>query len=496
MQSDPQRQWFIYFKEKEIGPISESDVAGRFTAGEIDGTAYVYTEGMPDWILVSELPLFTKTATLQSVKPTGLSSDPMPNFEAEEMTFEPAAPASAPTSVKRSADPTLQQNPVVAATVPPRSTKSEVSRKKFSASTLALALLAICLVGYYFYIQQNPSFPNSKAIPKTQDVISGTQESPLADKQVPPVAPIATMPAAKSSAANSFGWDELLALRNSTDKSSPPFIVSAKHLGDMRPILVGAVSPLLKAEALSLAIFPDNERTLMVLPKVWMLKVPVVDGLFSAGPLNIDGAEIPPGTYHVMARFYSNITTAKSYLGEVTFEAGAWPSSAELSKQQQNILTERASYAQKEKAALDAKLVEVNAAVGELKELGKVAAQGPKALKAWIRVSAPWIQKINSATQQQAAVQRDPAFYGEAQSKLYEFMKLLSKTYTALSLSAREGPKMMTQKTGRGLGQWWAELSTAHQQLVGEVQTLSTTPSMDLKINDELVKHQLLETNL
>jgi len=478
MQSDPQRQWFIYYKEKEIGPISESDVANRFSAGEIDGTAYVYTEGMSDWALVGELPLFSKSPTLQSVK-----SSPAPlkavtlddSFEAEQIS-------------KVDAQSQLQQNPTVhlgshaaesaeAATETP---KKISPKKQFRPLAFAAALLAlVVLVGSFLASKKAVQAPKAVA------------DRPVAFPEASP----AQAPSAPTASAGSFRWDELLAMRSSTDGAGPPFLISAKHLGDNRPIIVGALSPLLKAEALALAIYPDNERTLMVQPRVWILKVPVVDGLFTAGPLNIDGAELAPGTYHVMARFFSPLATEKSYLGEVTFEVGAWPSSGDLARQQQQVLTARVSFAQKEKAALDAKISEINAAVSELRELGKIAAQGPKSIKSWNQQAPSWKMKIDSAARQQYASLREPAFYNEAQTKVYEFLRQLSQIYSSLAMSAKDGPKAMADNNGKGMGQLWAELSTAQQQLVGEVQTLSAAPSMDLKINSELVKRQLLETN-
>src|SRR3712207_4100024 len=57
MKPDRSRQWFVYHNEKEMGPFAESDMHVKLQSGEIDQTAYVFTEGMSDWALVSETPV-------------------------------------------------------------------------------------------------------------------------------------------------------------------------------------------------------------------------------------------------------------------------------------------------------------------------------------------------------------------------------------------------------------------------------------------------------
>src|SRR5688500_1813783 len=66
MTPDPQRQWFVYFKEQEMGPFSERELQGKTRSGEITDSAYVFTEGMADWASLADTPVLRDAAEAPS----------------------------------------------------------------------------------------------------------------------------------------------------------------------------------------------------------------------------------------------------------------------------------------------------------------------------------------------------------------------------------------------------------------------------------------------
>ncbi len=454
MQSDPGRQWFIYFKEKEFGPIEENDVNSRYEAGEIDGTAYVYTEGMPDWTLLSEIPLFTRSQTLQSAKILNL---PRPEPSPE------AIPETAPVPAEQ-----LSVAAVEAKTAP--NPKPTGKARPPVLRIVSFLLLLVCAAGaVFFFLEKNKRAAAELARQKDLKVES------------PEGTPTLAVPVSAD-----FPWKELLELRSSSDRNSPPFRLASKQFGNFRPILVGAVSPLLKAESLWVAVFPDPEKHLFALPRVWFLRVPLVDGLFNVGPLSIEGNELPPGTYHLMAKANSTSPLAKSYLGEITFDLGQWPSNTELNKSYENIQSERTMLSEKERASLQSRSAELLAASAELQRLGKLATN-PKTGREWLTAGPEWKNRIQEAMDQQTAITRSVSFYPDLQLKILQHMRHLLEVYAAIDLQNRSGPRALK---GKGLGQLWAETAQLENQLMGEIQTAKD--KVDLKLDAEQIRTQLM----
>ena len=85
MTPDPNRQWFVYYKDKEMGPFSEADVHAKLKNKELDNSAYLFTEGMSDWALVDEIPVLAPPAAPAPAAPV-----------TPVATFTPSAEKSAP----------------------------------------------------------------------------------------------------------------------------------------------------------------------------------------------------------------------------------------------------------------------------------------------------------------------------------------------------------------------------------------------------------------
>lgn len=51
-----ERIWFYYASERQVGPMTESDLRGAIAQGLVTSNDYVYREGYKDWVLLKELP--------------------------------------------------------------------------------------------------------------------------------------------------------------------------------------------------------------------------------------------------------------------------------------------------------------------------------------------------------------------------------------------------------------------------------------------------------
>lgn len=54
----PEGVWYVVIEGEQVGPLTESDVGGRISRGEISGETFAWREGMADWIQVSAIAEF------------------------------------------------------------------------------------------------------------------------------------------------------------------------------------------------------------------------------------------------------------------------------------------------------------------------------------------------------------------------------------------------------------------------------------------------------
>ncbi len=541
MQPDTQRQWFVYFKEKEMGPFSEAEVRAKLASRDLDDTAYLFTEGMTDWTLVQELALFkpidqaaevpkaasttatppAQTTPAQATGPTTSPSAAAPQAtasvaktgfgssmgeksasgvhtnsaaQAARAAAASAAKGASSTEVRTASEPTQKLDvaqlgaatPSTTATATPTASAAasepaapapektqKTGRSLFSSSKprpkwttpLLFALLAAS-AGYYWWDQNQLMPPRERG-----DETSAPKQAPS------PVAPPA--------ASKDIVWTELLAARQAQGTEAP-FRLDAKAISGTRPILLGALATSLKADYIHVMIFPDDERSLLPVARVWYFLVPVIDGLFSVGPLNVDGEPLPAGTYHVM------IAHKGTFLGEAGFEHGTWPTAAELAPIQAKLEQDRALLAQKEKAALESKLQQVQNAAQQLEMLGRSALQGKTSRKTWLGGAQAWRTAFVAALEEQRKIVVSPTFFRREQSQLYELMDELYALHNSLDRASQGTPAAFLKNEKPGVGERWASFRKNQEALAGALRVLDgSVPSERIRIDREALKKQL-----
>jgi hypothetical protein len=477
MQPDPQRQWFVYFREKEMGPLTETEVGAKLKAGELDSSAYLFTEGMTDWTPVDDLPVFrasgSASAAAASIVPTptkaaekssSIVDKTIEKKAVEKPKTEEARQASEPTMAPVS--PSVTAAPVASSSVSAKTPTAASSAPKKTRPVFVAALVAaIAAAGVYYWMDQMPEAP---------------PPPPPKPVETAPVAAVPPPPAA-------FDWSDLLAARQSRDLKDSAFRISSKPLGGDRPVIVGAVSPLLETRAIWVMVYPDNLKNLLPVMKVWTFRVPVIDGLFSVGPLHIEGQPLPPGTYHVIAAMDGK------NLGRVGFDHGVWPTPEQVAEMQAKLAQERSVFAQKEKATLEQKSQEIAEALTQLESQSGKANLGPKGRKEWKASSDNWERNFRGRMAEQREVLMGPMFYPEMQSKLYDFMAEAYKLYSAMEEVSAKGPKAFAAKDKKGLGGRWVEVRKLQETLAGEIRVLGDSAVQQLKIDEETLSRQLLE---
>lgn len=70
MAPDPSRMWFVYVHNREMGPFMEDELRKKFNRRDLPVRAFVYTEGMDDWMFAIRIPVLIprklKTGTNES----------------------------------------------------------------------------------------------------------------------------------------------------------------------------------------------------------------------------------------------------------------------------------------------------------------------------------------------------------------------------------------------------------------------------------------------
>jgi predicted Zn finger-like uncharacterized protein len=86
--ADQQGVWYIVVEGEQVGPLAESDIAGRLSRGEINPDTLIWKDGLADWVKISTVPELSNAVAAQA--PAAAPAEP----PAEE-TPPPAAPIPA-----------------------------------------------------------------------------------------------------------------------------------------------------------------------------------------------------------------------------------------------------------------------------------------------------------------------------------------------------------------------------------------------------------------
>lgn len=575
MLPDPQRSWFVYFKEKEVGPIAESDVIARLEASELDATAYVFTEGMSDWALVGESPLFklhiraqpaqsgfsdeknsndqknddknpkSQTEASAVVAPTRLGThsgvkqisqvgqnpsivrSPAPSAGGsgthsgiKSAPLARESTANAPKKVSPPSEPQPAPQPSAA----PPSTSQSPKASKFSAGlkgkqkllVVSGAVLAAGLGLVFAYDSfkdtivaqiMGPDDSGLDALPAKQDSENGdsTQAQASPPQSAPPSEPPtaeASQPAASPSndlaTASTVGsekgpesWeDELQAFRSNTDPKSAPYRVSSRTVGGRLPVLVGAISPLLDARLgpepqLLAAVYPDVQKSLYAIPKIWTFRIPVVSGYFSLGPLSDAGVPLLPGRYKLLVK-----GDGKSW-GETSFELGQWPNDIQLQKKSEELLVVREKLAAEERDELSKNRAQLASIEKSLLEKTRQAQANAKNRREFLALTKRLKDSLQRLERTVSRRQGPFTFHPQQQDSMRRYIRSMTDLVHAYEILVTKGQKALRSLPVKSTDNARAILVGAKGAFEKQMSTVSKGEYQPIPIDARLVMEAL-----
>jgi hypothetical protein len=261
MQTDPNKLWYVYAQDKEIGPLKEVELRHRILTGNLLASSQAFTEGMGDWKPLGEI---------DGIKE--LFVQPGDQSKADPEDFDKIPYAKNATA----------------------KTKKDKARNFL---VLSLVLFAIATV-YYFW---DPSAAVQEAQKKESlpayPTMTGT-EDPFTHKD----------------------WADLRTYRARKDVIGSGFVLARDRIDEEFPVLKGAVSTNISAGEIDYRIYPVPGAHLMPLPKILHGKTSIVNGFFVVGPLSDSGAALPVGKYRLIAKadhiYLGEVTLIRGHLPE------------------------------------------------------------------------------------------------------------------------------------------------------------------------------------
>lgn len=445
MNVESDRQWFVYFKETEMGPFPETELVQKIKSGGFDGSAFVYTDGMSDWELI-------KDSALKSY----LESETAPVTVVESIAAaEPKAAVASPTVAAESA-PTV--------------------KKSFALGLKPIAaVLFVALVGTGYIL--NRDLINSYLGGAGEGIIDLSKETPLPQT--------VSLDAAQDTSIN---WGELDAFVRIQDPQGPAFRLANRSLGGMRPIFVGVLSPLHKYSYLTVAVFPDNDRSLYSIPPLWISDVGVQAGYFSVGPHVNKGQDLLPGRYRVL------VASGGKFLGDVSVDIGEFPMGDALNEQKAKVLTEVTTLAGTEKEAFKAKAQSMVGLFQKLGALEAAAMAGATQRKVWVDSRGSLTKDLAAMRDEQTKLLQGPMFYPGEQNALLATISATDQYMQGLEAQSTGGAAEVKVKTGTTLPALKSAALAASQKLeamLGDAD--KTDATKPLTISAENIKVRLLE---
>jgi len=486
MTPDPQRQWFVYHQEKELGPLPESEVLKKLRSREIDDSAFVYTEGMSDWALVSDTSVLRELAPniaggdFESVGQTGGSwsqagHSPAGNGQAKRQT-QPGTGGWTGQQGTGSQAVQPQLEPSAAPAAAKTGLGGRFKKQQLRPIILAVLIAVLLGVGYFAYMNRNTGGTDPDGATVSQETKSNPKPgaAPLPADAAPP-------------ASDAVDWPALETVRRSTDGAAAPFVLGQRQLPPGRVLLVGAINKAIVTESVTVAIYPDNDKNLMVIPRVWILRVPVIDGYFSVGPLHIEGAPLPEGRYFLVPQANGRL------LGEADFEVGAFPGAPELANRTTELQKQRIEFAAKERSEIEGRFQDLSALQVDLEKIAPGAQKGPKSAVEWKKISTDWRNRLRSLATVQYNQLLNPLFYSTTQTKIYNLIVQMDKFVESLNRYSTGGLKSFMATTKKAPQQFLVEIAAEKNRLTAEIGSLATASPGPLRVDVEQVRKQLLE---
>ncbi|MEO5668646.1 MAG: DUF4339 domain-containing protein [Bdellovibrionota bacterium] len=469
MTPDPSREWYVYFKEQEMGPLTETDLLSKVEVGELDNSAFVFTEGMADWTALEEIDFLTQISQSQSqgvVETRSADSEPNRTQEASREGLY----------VEKVGVDTLAPPPEALSPLEEKLDSEKKSRQDKRRPTM----LRWILVGFVFLLAFGLLLDYAKMIPqlKSTSDVAAKNETPSAQ-----TAPSKT----KKPADLDVIWAELSSLRLSQDRQGAPFRLSTVLLSPDRPILTGAVSALINTDRIQVVVYPDLTRSLMETPRVWWFDVALVDGYFAVGPLNIEGRPLPVGTYKFMAQALGK------YIGTVSFTVGSFPSGPDLEVQMKGLQNQRAMISGQELKVLEGLFRDFDALYESLRtDVVRYAIRGAPRRAAWTKAMKPWTESF-SRTFAQLSDQSAITFYPELRNRMESLAKELVKVEGLMEFYSLNGRAGFEKRAGRRYTEIWNSLQKDRDFLKSEFLAQASQVQTEASLDEDQLKARLLE---
>lgn len=473
MRVDPDRQWFVYFKETEMGPFAEPEMLKKIHARDFDDTAFVYTDGMSDWELIKDselqvllVPQTTKEEVHEEKVPVEIFTEKVsvgPSLVDATSRFDTKSQTKAPAP-----------EPEIVSSEPPKMAAKARVRSSMGFKPL-VAILFLVIVGAGYFLNRD----------LIDSYISGANQEKLIDLSET-VVTTSTNPVAELD--TSVNWSELDTFVRIQDPQGPAFRIADKTLAGLRPILVGALSPMLKMSRVTIAVFPDNDRSLYVAPPLWVWNEGVHSGYFSAGPHLNNGQDLLPGRYRVL------IASQGKFLGDVGFELGVYPIGDALAEKKAEMQKQLGEVSAKERSSLKTKISSVDALGKKSFSLEPLAIDRKGKRRAWLEQRAPITKELSELREAQAKFVTGPMFYAGEQTLLLTVIRALDSYVEGLEFYSYGGPEHVSLKLNTTVESLRAAVSTAWQKLEISTKDLDAKDSFEpLRLDAEVIKARVLE---
>lgn len=484
MTPDPKREWYVYFQEKEMGPFLELDLQKKIAKGELDQTAFVFTEGLSDWTAMDELEFLSETLVgvqpviIKPMESEGLQEVQIPELRPEILSQTVTSRGMSVEKLGVDEETDFEKRVSAAQTKPANHRKSQILRWVM----ISFVMLLVLGVGVD-YLNMAPTMK--------QNLLSkfGLADSKKVEPNDVPVAPPmdVTQPQQGLSLKESKIWEELNLFRASQDVQTPTFRIASSVLSENRPIVVGALSSFFDTPRVHIVVYPDLSRSLMADPMIWWFDPILVDGYFVIGPLNVDGAPLPLGTYKLVLQGMGK------FLGMVTFDVGQFPLGPELDVQMKLMQNQRALAAQQEQKILDRLYSEFDILYETLKsDALRLALKENSQRAAWDRSMKIWTEGFDKSSRELNQM-RGLSYFKNVQDKMENFSKEMLKVQGLMDLYNKSGRAAFEKRAGRRYSELWASLQNERDFLKSDLQSLATQTEYSPTIDEELLKVRLLE---
>ena len=167
--ADPEPVWYVVIGREQVGPLTDLDLEGKLSSGEVSGDSFVWQEGFSDWVQLSTVDRFQAAVaatasqaeapaaedTVLTHQPTDDIDEPTQAIAAFDLpgTEEPAAPAADLFGAQASTDDdeatSIVAGPAMAAAIDAGMSAPEVSASVAPAAAADAAATATMDDGLY-----------------------------------------------------------------------------------------------------------------------------------------------------------------------------------------------------------------------------------------------------------------------------------------------------------------------------------------------------------